>query len=857
MKRIIFKCIFVLIISIPVSQAMAQQTIRGKLTDQTTGLSIANASIQWKSGTKGTVSDLHGNFSLTGNSADSIILISHIAYQPKTVNIKTAGKSIFLDLTLEQRQLGLNEVSIISSFVRERETPLAINNISQATIEREMGSQEYPEIMKMVPGVYATKLGGGTGDARISIRGFQQENLGLLLNGVPVSSVENGLVYWSNWAGLSDATQTIQVQKGLGASRVALNSVGGTINIITKTIEASKGGVLRHSFTSYGNKKTSLSLSSGLTDKGFALTFLGSRTSGPGYVDATYVNAWAWFLSVSKQLNRRHLLVFTGLGSPEKHGQRTYGLTVQQYEQFGNKYNPNWGMFNGKINSLSENFYHKPQLSLNHYWNINEKLFIASSAYLSFGNGGGKFSESMLSESANFFRINNQIDWDAIYLQNIENTDSVQLETGETVKGFSKIIQTNYLASHIWFGGLTTLNYQVNERLKLISGLHMRYFKSNLREEISDLLGGKFWVDQYAWSLAGIAGRPQIKYVGDIINVDNDSRVDNVSYFTQADFTYKKINAFVTATVSDTWYRRFDRINYISETSSDLVNKFGFDVKSGINYMINSHNHVYLNAGYYSKAPYFKFVFANFSNSIVQDLKNEIIKAMEAGYSFEQRIFRLNFIAYYTLWEDKSLLSRENIQLEDNSQTRALIRGLDALHKGIEVETTAILSKELTLGAIVSLGDWRWNNDVKAELYDDNLVLIDFTEVYAKDLKVGDAPQVQYGLFADRNFLTNFNLKINWLYFGQLYANFDPAGRFKADDRSQPLRIPDYSVTDLHLQYQFPIAGIKTIAGLSCYNIMNNESITRGEDGIFHNLETFRGFWTNGRTFNLSMSLIF
>jgi hypothetical protein len=90
--------------------------------------------------------------------------------------------------------------------------------------------------------------------------------LGLLFNGVPV---ENGLVYWSNWAGLGDATQTIQVQKGLGASRVALNSVGGTINIITKTTEASKGGILRHSFTSYGNKKTSLSQSIGLTEKGF------------------------------------------------------------------------------------------------------------------------------------------------------------------------------------------------------------------------------------------------------------------------------------------------------------------------------------------------------------------------------------------------------------------------------------------------------------------------------------------------------------------------------------------------------------------------------------------------------------
>ena len=95
--------------------------------------------------------------------------------------------------------------------------------------------------MNSVPGVYATRLGGGSGDASVNIRGFKQENVALLLNGIPMSSVENGLVYWNNWLGLSEATQQIQVQRGLGASQVALNSIGGTINIITKTTRCGTG----------------------------------------------------------------------------------------------------------------------------------------------------------------------------------------------------------------------------------------------------------------------------------------------------------------------------------------------------------------------------------------------------------------------------------------------------------------------------------------------------------------------------------------------------------------------------------------------------------------------------------------
>jgi outer membrane receptor for ferrienterochelin and colicin len=63
-----------------------------------------------------------------------------------------------------------------------------------------------------------------------------------MVNGQPVNSVEDGLVFWSNWSGMADVSQGIEVQRGLGASKLAISSVGGTINIITKTTEAKKGG---------------------------------------------------------------------------------------------------------------------------------------------------------------------------------------------------------------------------------------------------------------------------------------------------------------------------------------------------------------------------------------------------------------------------------------------------------------------------------------------------------------------------------------------------------------------------------------------------------------------------------------
>lgn len=69
----------------------------------------------------------------------------------------------------------------------------------------------------------------------------------MMINGVPMNGMENQKVYWSNWAGLSDVTRSMQVQRGLGAAKVSVPAVGGSINIVTKSTEAKRGG-----FVSYG-----------------------------------------------------------------------------------------------------------------------------------------------------------------------------------------------------------------------------------------------------------------------------------------------------------------------------------------------------------------------------------------------------------------------------------------------------------------------------------------------------------------------------------------------------------------------------------------------------------------------------
>ena len=834
----------------------AQGNVDGRIIDKVTKQGIPGVSI-YNQKTLGTTTNETGEFSLSLSEGKHILNISSIGYVSLNIDI-TIDKEKTLNLgTIELSPyiIGLEQVNIISSIAVNRETPVAVSTIPAKMIKDELGDQPLPEVMKMVPGVYPTRTGGGSGDARVNIRGFKQENIALLLNGIPIGSVENGLVYWNNWLGLADATQSIQVQRGLGASKVALNSVGGTINIITKTTEAKKGGTVGFSITDYGNSKFTFSYSTGKLKNGLNITFLGSLFRGPGYVDATYVKGWGYFLSVSKDFGSKHKLVFVGLGNPEKHGQRNSMLSQQEIDQYGLKFNKDWGSYNGKTNNASENFYHKPHFSLNHYWNISEKSFLATSLYLSFGYGGGKWSDSYMTNKRIFDYRNpsQQIDWPAIYNDNVNNTDTAILANGDSVTGFSKNVQTNFLASHVWTGIISTFEHDINDNFSFMVGIHARYFKSKLQQKVRDLLGGQFFIDNYAWAIDGVAGRNEIKKVGDIIKVNNGAIINFGNIFAQMEFTNGAISAFIAGTFNNTWFQRVDYYNYVSDTKSEVVSMAGFDFKGGANYNINEFHNVYFNAGYYSRVPYYKFVFGKYTNEPSRDLENEQISAFELGYGLTHMSTNININVYHTYWQDKSFLANEYNQFLDP----VLVKGLDALHKGIELEARQKITKHLTIGGIASFGNWKWKNNVAAEIYNKDNVIVDTVNVYADGLYVGDAPQTQFGFFGQYRFLDAFELTVNWVQYEKIFADFNPVMRNNPSDNSQSYQIPSYNILDIHFGFNFKMFGYPAYANLSCFNVLNKEYITRGLDGPSHDIDNFTGFWGFGRTFYFGLKINF
>src|SRR5690606_22377075 len=133
----------------------------------------------------------------------------------------------------------------VSDVAAGRKTPIAVSTIKGADIEEKVGARDITGTRVNTPSFYDTSESSGFGDTQLYTRGFYQSNTASYLNGHPINGMEDRNMYWSNWSGMSDIANAIQIQRGLGSSKLAISSVGGTINFITKATEMNQGGFLK------------------------------------------------------------------------------------------------------------------------------------------------------------------------------------------------------------------------------------------------------------------------------------------------------------------------------------------------------------------------------------------------------------------------------------------------------------------------------------------------------------------------------------------------------------------------------------------------------------------------------------
>jgi outer membrane receptor for ferrienterochelin and colicin len=860
MKLHLLKAFFAVLCCSYAIIANGQITVHGTLVDKLSKEPVAGAVIIAKDADAVAVSQINGFFRLNLAQGVQKIRITLVGYLQKEIELTNLSNLDLGTIELDSDALELEGVMVVSSFAKDRETPIALSTIKPEIIAEKLGSKEFPEILRSTPSVYVTKGGGGYGDSRINLRGFDSDNIGVLVNGVPVNDPEDGKIYWSNWAGLADVTRTIQVQRGMGASKLAISSVGGTINIITKNTDAEKGGSVYSGFGNDGYNKYTFNLSTGLMDNGWAVTISGGTSFGNGYIDGTDFKAYSYFANVSKVISPKHRISLQAFGAPQWHNQRGTQHKISTYKNEnpdvpfsvnGKKFNSDYGYRNGKVygGNYGYNKYHKPQISLNHYWDIDETSMLSTVAYTSVGTGGGRVirgAQGYLLRWNNADKPNGGITPDGLLDFDAAMDINKASETG------SQIIVSNGFNSHEWYGLLSTYNKSFNS-LKITAGVDARYFIGKHGREIVDLLGGEYYLDN-----TQNENRPattKLK-VGDKIEWHNDGIVSWMGLFGQAEYVKENYSAFVSASFVSNNYRRKDYFNYTEGNQlSDKVNFVPFSVKGGFNYNLHKNHNVFVNTGYFTRAPYnIDNIFLHYKNDINPDVKMEKVISGEIGYGFTSSIFKAKLNAYITNWQDKSLVKPFYI---DGNEIIANVPGLNALHKGVELEIQFNPVSALFITGMLSLGDWVWQKDVNFTVFEGQTLEREGVDAYIKGLHVGNSAQHTAFLGIDYDVFKSIRIGANINYFGKHFADFDPTNRTSADNNKDSWRLPDATVVDFNVRWKFNIGNLDATLYGNIDNLFNKEYISDATDGSTHDRYTALVYYGFGRTWTAGVRINF
>lgn len=310
------------------SAAAQTGTLTGIVSDAITGEALIQATV--RIGNTGVATDFDGKYAVSLPYGSHEITVQYIGYESKTRTIEVNRQLVQSNFKLST--IVLQEAQVVADVAIERETPVAFSNIKPVQIQEELGSQPIPMILNSTPGVYATQAGSDDNGPSISIRGFKQRNVSVLVDGIPVNDMESGAVFWNNWFGLDLVTQTMQVQRGLGASKLALPAIGGTVNIVTSGIESSRKTSVKQEFGSFGFSRTSIGHTSGRLDGGWGYTMAGSFQNRQGYFQQDYNRAFFYYVKVQKALGN-HTLSLSATGSPSQNAARGYQQRIATHNK--------------------------------------------------------------------------------------------------------------------------------------------------------------------------------------------------------------------------------------------------------------------------------------------------------------------------------------------------------------------------------------------------------------------------------------------------------------------------------------------------------------------------------------------
>ena len=823
--------------------------------------------------------------------------MKNITHKLFFVALLLMGTTIYAQESSEENWEDLEELEEIVlvgggviDLAEDRKTPVAVSTITGEEIQKKIGTQDITMTLANTPSIYVAGQSGAFGDTRIAVRGFGQDNTAFMLNGQPINGMEDGKMYWSNWSGMNDIANVVQIQRGLGASKLAISSVGGTVNFVMRSTSKQQGGFAYAGFANDNYLKTTFSYDTGENDNGWSTSFLLTHWQGDGYAEGTFGQGQTYFFSLGYKMNDKHNFNFLMTGAPQWHDQN-FTKSIATYLDMGRKYNNNYGYYGDRYLTERRNFYHKPVFNLNWDYKIDDKSSLSTVLYASTGNGGGTGGRGQRIRTDEGY-----IDYDAIYAYNLSTSGA-----GGNYAAEGGYITRASMNMHNWLGAVSNYETQLSDNLTFNVGVDLRTYYGEHFRIVENFHGLTSWQEnirlrdqnnnhqtygtygtyKYVVATESMGANPWEATFNNFdedqkIAYSNDERISYGGLFTQLEYVNDDFSAFFQGSVSQTMYQRWDHYQYADQSlidgtssqwtgealpdgitdgvKSEKADNFGYNAKAGVGFGVGENGQAYVNAGYYSRAPYFDNIYLNYTNQINPNTSNETIIGLEAGYVYEVPNFSARVDLYRTSWADRVTSS---FYVDDDVVFYNISEGVTQLHQGVEVSFSAKPQEDVpyTLKGFLSVGDWIYEGDAITRLQDEDQNVISTETVDVDGGKVGDAAQFSAGLGLDVDLAERFSFDSDIRFYDDLYAN---VGAVKEN-----LELPSYHVVDMGLSYKMFVNDGTLDIRLNVNNVFDNVYISElrsaiaageGTGVLYDGIDTAnQGYFGLGRTWNVGL----
>ena len=219
-----------------------------------------------------------------------------------------------LNINLEGSIYNLDDIEIISNRVGD-DPVFSFEDMSEEEIDKQNMGKDIPYVLRMTPSVVVTSdAGTGIGYTGIRVRGTDPSRVNVTINGIALNDSESQGVFWVNMPDFASSVDNLQLQRGVGPSTNGAGAFGATLSLNTMSTNVKPRIILDGTIGSFGTKKLSIGLNSGLIAEKYSVDMRYSNIKSDGYVDRASADLNSYYLSASRITDKSSLRFITFSG---------------------------------------------------------------------------------------------------------------------------------------------------------------------------------------------------------------------------------------------------------------------------------------------------------------------------------------------------------------------------------------------------------------------------------------------------------------------------------------------------------------------------------------------------------------